>query len=660
VRQVEARPDKANPAALPRCPLEWGSEDLDSAGRPSLEWIETDGLGGFACGSAEGVRRRYHGWYAPPQPVTKKTPVVAGCEEYAWCDGETLPLWDESAQAPGEERGHPLVRFALDPFPTWRYETGKVAIERSLCLVRGRPIAIARYANRGARSVGLSARPLLRARSEPPGGPAAADSDSRVALRGEASWLSSLPGEAHLYLRGAGGKATREPGFAAEALVPEPAGRAGLWSPVAWDWVLAPGQEAFLVISPEEVSTDPAQLLESERERRQAFNRTDDPLFDELARRSEIFLVDGDTRYGSIVPGFPESGEFARDSMISLPGLTLACGHYAGAARVISAAAARLSAALTSGEEDMPGVPADFSSSDAPLWFVLAVEWFTRLRRHPARPTPLLGSVRGVLSAYRHGIVPGVSVGPDGLVSGVLEGQALTWMNATLDGKLVTPRYGRAVEVNALWHAALKAAARLERLAEENSRARELESEAWHVARRFNEIFWFSEGDFLYDVVGPDGSDPSLRPNQIFAVSLSEELLPPHRARAVYWVARSRLLTPFGLRTLDPRDPNYRARCGDSDSPRERALSLHQGAAWPWLLGAFADAHFRVLGRTRETQRSMQDWLQNLRLHVREAGAGSISEVFDAEDPQSPRGRFADARSVGEISRILYAHLKGN
>jgi glycogen debranching enzyme len=221
----------------------------------------------------------------------------------------------------------------------------------------------------------------------------------------------------------------------------------------------------------------------------------------------------------------------------------------------------------------------------------------------------------------------------------------------------VTPRYGRAVEVNALWHAALKAAARLERLAEEKARARELESEAWRVARRFNEIFWFPEGDFLYDVVGPDGSDASLRPNQIFAVSLSEELLPPHRARSVYWVVRSRLLTPFGLRTLDPRDPGYRPGIGDS--PRDRAASLHQGAAWPWLLGAFADAHFRVLGRSRETRASMQDWLQKLRLHVREAGAGSISEVFDAEEPQSPRGRFADARSVGEISRILYTYLKG-
>jgi predicted glycogen debranching enzyme len=315
-----------------------------------------------------------------------------------------------------------------------------------------------------------------------------------------------------------------------------------------------------------------------------------------------------------------------------------------------------LSAALSRGEGDLP-FPAEFESSDGALWFVLAVEWFTRLRRNPSRPTPLLGAVRSVLAAYRDGRIPGVSVGPEGLVGGFWPGRALTWMNAAVDGDPVTPRYGHAVEVNALWHAALKAASRLERLAGEALRARELETEAWQVARRFGEIFWYAEGDYLYDAVGPDGPDASLRPNQIFAVSLSEDLLPPHRARAVYWAVRSRLLTPFGLRTLDPRDPRYRPRWDESEEQRARAL--HQGAAWPWLLGAFADAHFRVLGHTRETRRSLQDWLENLKEHVRDAGVGFISEVFEGEEPHRPRGRFAEARSMAEVARTLYTHLQG-
>src|SRR5262249_37847854 len=135
------------------------------------------------------------------------------------------------------------------------------------------------------------------------------------------------------------------------------------------------------------------------------------------------------------------------------------------------------------------------------------------------------------------------------------------------------------------------------------------------------------------------------------------DLLPPHRARAVYWAVRSRLLTPFGLRTLDPRDPLYLPRWDESEEQRARAL--HQGAAWPWLLGAFADAPFRVLGHTRETRGSLQDWLESLKEHVRDAGVGFISEVFEGEEPHRPRGRFAEARSMAEVARILYTYLKG-
>jgi glycogen debranching enzyme len=470
-----------------------------------------------------------------------------------------------------------------------------------------------------------------------------------VELRGEAAWIATLPDLPRLYVRGTGARAVDESGsFDAETDRREDNGDR-MWSPVAWDWILAPGQQRYLVFSREEVSTDLAQLFEAERARRESFASTDDPAFDELARRAEIFLVDGDAGGGLIVGAYPEAAPSSRESMIAVPGLTLATGRFAGASRVVSAAAARL----------RPGFPAEgagFATDDAALWFVLAVEWFTRLRRSPGRPTPHLAAVRSILSACREVGRPGIAVGPDGLMSGFLPGRPLTWMDAVVDGEPITPRYGCAVEVNALWHAALKAAARLERLAEEGGRARAFEAEAWHVARRFNEVFWYAKDDRLYDVVGPDGPDASLRPNQIFAISLSEDLLAPHRARAVYGAVRDHLLTPLGLRTLDPRDRRYRGRCGGS--ARERALALHQGSAWPWLLGAFTDAHFRVLGHTPQARRSMLAWLEGIKTHIREAGIGSISEVFDGDEPQAPRGCLADARSVAEIARIFYVYLK--
>jgi glycogen debranching enzyme len=155
--------------------------------------------------------------------------------------------------------------------------------------------------------------------------------------------------------------------------------------------------------------------------------------------------------------------------------------------------------------------------------------------------------------------------------------------------------------------------------------------------------------------VGDEGPDASIRPNQIFAVSLSEDLLPPHRARAVYWSVRRHLLTPFGLRTLDARDPRYRGRCVGSQ--RERDLAYHQGTVWPWLMGAFVDAHFRVFGRTAETLRTARGWLAPLHAHVREAGVGSISEIFDGDAPHTPRGCFAQAWSVAELARVVHTHL---
>jgi len=264
--------------------------------------------------------------------------------------------------------------------------------------------------------------------------------------------------------------------------------------------------------------------------------------------------------------------------------------------------------------------------------------------------------VRSIIQAYRRGTRLSIGVGPDGLLSGDAPGRPLTWMDAVVDGQPVTPRAGRAVEVNALWHAALKSAARVERLAGETGHARELESEAWHVGRRFNETFWCAEKGYLYDVVG-DSPDASLRPNQILAVSLTEDLLPPHRARSVYWAVRRNLLTPFGLRTLAPEDSRYRGRCEGDE--RSRLATAHQGTVYPWLMGAFADAHFRVFGNTEESRKTMRAMLAPLRAHVRDAGLGFISEMFDGDPPHTPRGCFAQAWSVGEIARVVYTHLSG-
>jgi len=653
------------PTRTARRHLEWSAAELQSRERRlALEWLEADGLGGYACGTVSGGRtRRYHGWYVPAiPPPRRRWMLVAGCDEFVGAGGRetgiSTQIYEKAVYPEGDAH---LARFALEPFPAWTYQADGWEIERSLCLVRDRSVTIVRYVNRGGAEVSLRVRPLLRFRGDGELLRETPDFDATTEIRGEVSWVRPVPYLPRLYLRAVGVTPSAEPLWYRNFSYAREAERGyeseeDLWSPVVWTGTLPPGAEVYLLFSLDEVAADPSHLMEAERRRREAFARTGDPVLDEMARRAEVFLVEGDYREGTILAGFPWFADWGRDSMIAAPGLALATGRFGAVARVLNTyAALRRDGLIPNNFAGERGEP-EYGSVDAPLWFILAVEWFARARRNSSRPAPLLAAVRSILDGFRQGTRYGIAVSGDGLVSAGAPGRAVTWMDAIVDGQPVTPRTGKPVEVNALWHAALKSAARLERLAEEPARARELEAEAWHVARRFNEVFWSAETESLHDVVGEEGPDPTVRPNQIFAVSLTEDLLPPHRARAVYWTVRRRLLTPFGLRTLDPKDPRYRGTCAGTQ--RDCDLAYHQGTVWPWLLGPFADAHFRVFGSKEDSRRAMRLWLAPLRAHIREAGLGSISEIFDGDPPHAPRGCFAQAWSVAEVGRIVYTHLQ--
>ena len=652
------------PARGVKKPLEWTRSEL-SERVLDFEWLETDGLGGFACGTVGGARtRRYHGLYVPAiPPPRRRWMMVAGCEEFVTARGATTGISTQvyrDATVPDGARS--VARFSLDPFPVWQHETTDFALERSMCLVRDRSLVVVRYVNRGAAELTLRVRPLLAFRGSHRLQKETSEWDPAVEVRGETSWVRPFPYLPRLYLRGVFGKTRVDPVWYRHFYYAEEAARGydaeeDLWSPLEWEWTMRPDAQAFTLFSLDESAGDPDHLLEQERRRRHGFAGTGDAVFDEMARRAESFLVEPDHRSAFILAGFPWLADWGRQAMVAAPGLALAQGRYGAAARVLNTSSSMRRDGLIpghfSGEEGEP----DYDSADASLWFVLAVEWFSRLRRSPGKTSPLLGAARSVIEAYRRGTRLQIGVGPDGLLAARAPKRALTWMDCVVDGEPVTPRSGRPVELNALWHAALKSAARLERVAGETGRARELESEAWHHARRFNETFWCAEKGYLYDVVGDHGADASLRPNQILAVSLTDDLLPPHRSRSVYWAVRRSLLTPFGLRTLDPADPRYRGRA-DGDE-RARLSAAHQGTAWPWLMGPFADAHFRVFGNTDDSRRTMRALLAPLRAHLREGGLGAIAEMFDGDAPHTPRGCFAQAWSVGEIARVLYTHLRG-
>ena len=350
----------------------------------------------------------------------------------------------------------------------------------------------------------------------------------------------------------------------------------------------------------------------------------------------------------SLIAGYPWFGEWGRDTMIALPGLTLETGRRE-LARLILQSSARcidqgmLPNVFPEGAED-PG----YNTVDAALWFLEAVRQY----RNATADLGFVGELFDVLAAiidwYAHGTRYLIHVDEsDGLLHAGEPGVQLTWMDAKVGDQVITPRTGKPVEVNALWYNALRTTARF--AFELNKPPQDYIHLAERVEKSFAR-FWNAEAGCCYDVLdGPHGHDPSVRPNQIFAVSLPESPLAPEERKAVVDLCARRLVTPRGLRTLDPADSRYVGRYGGPPAVRDAAY--HQGTVWAWLLGPFVLAHLRVYGKPQVAF----SFLEPIAQHVAAQGVGSVSEIFDGDAPHHPRGAIAQAWSVAEVLRAWRA-----
>jgi predicted glycogen debranching enzyme len=346
----------------------------------------------------------------------------------------------------------------------------------------------------------------------------------------------------------------------------------------------------------------------------------------------------------TIVAGYHWFGDWGRDTMIALPGLALATGRPELAVRVLRTFARFVDQGMLPNRFPDEGETPEYNTVDATLW------WFEAIRATHAATgddgllKDLFPVLENVVDWHRRGTRYGIGEdSADGLIRAGEAGVQLTWMDAKVGDWVVTPRIGKPVEINALWYNALRAMAGFAR------RVRR-PAAAWDIAadrvRDSFARFWCDAVGYCADVIdGPGGDDRSLRPNQIFAVSLPESPLPAERQRAVVDACARHLLTSHGLRSLAPGDPAYRPRYGGS--PRDRDGAYHQGTVWGWLLGPFALAYARAYGN-RDAAR---DLLEPLAAHLADYGVGSIAEIFDAQPPFAPRGCIAQAWSVAETLR---------
>jgi glycogen debranching enzyme len=400
--------------------------------------------------------------------------------------------------------------------------------------------------------------------------------------------------------------------------------------------------------------------------------------FELLCLAAEQFVTKRQTNNktsSTILAGYPWFADWGRDAFISLPGLLLITGRYKEAKSVLTTFAEAANEGMIPNCFDEYGNSAHFNSVDASLWFINAAFQYLRATNDSATfMQELLPAIKWIIDSYRKGARFGIHADADGLITAGDEQTQLTWMDAKCDGVAFTPRYGKAVEVNALWYNALMQMSNLDNgvglgqmvlhggakphptihefyAGGDEEIAERYESMAEKVRAGFRKLFWNEDKGYLNDCVLPDGSiDDSLRPNQIFAVSLMFSPLSQHQQASVVEVVQNHLLTPYGLRTLSADSPGYKGVYTGPQRLRDEAY--HQGTVWPYLIGPFIEAYLKVNEFSPESKIQAAEFIEPLLWHLTEDGClGSISEIFDGDEPHKPKGCFAQAWSVAELIR---------
>ena len=639
------------------------------------EWLETNGLGGFASSTITGLNtRRYHGLLvAATKPPVGREVLLSKLEETLWIDGQPLDL--SSNRYPGVV--HPqgfryLTNFRLDPFPIFTFELHGIVIEKTVFMVHGENTTVVQYEvrrdNRAVqlKSLQLEVRPLVAFRDYHSTTHGNDGLNAAVEQQPELAAVAPYPGLPTLYLahnavelqtsgdwyRNFEYDVERERGLDFTE---------DLFNYFVLRFDLLSNCQASIIASIERREISRAGAYRQAEINRRQLAVQSSPLQDEFAQAlsaaAEEFIVARDEKK-SVIAGYHWFSDWGRDTMISLPGLTLPTGKYDVARSILSSFAQHVNQGMLPNRFPDAGETPEYNTVDATLWFFEAVraylaytgdEQFVREELYPVFTDIISWHVRGT----RYGI----KADPSGLLTSGEPGVQLTWMDAKVGNWVVTPRQGQPVEIQALWYNALCMMEELARRFGDEASQKRYHQMAAMANWAFNRLFWNDKENCLYDVVGDGLPDASIRPNQIFAVSLKYCMLSPDRSRNVVEKVRRQLLTPYGLRTLAPGDPKYRGRY--TGGPAERDGAYHQGTVWPWLIGPFITAYLKVEGSSDAARKQALEWLQPLREHLRDAALGQISEIFDGDAPHRPAGCVAQAWSVGEVLRAYVEDVKG-
>ncbi|HEU4414993.1 MAG TPA: amylo-alpha-1,6-glucosidase [Candidatus Angelobacter sp.] len=642
----------------------------DFAAAVSREWLETNGLGGFACGTVAGAStRRYHGLLtAALNPPGGRMLLLAKMEETLIIGERRIDLSTNEYAGAIHPAGYLLLTgFRLGPFPTWTFEVDGARLEKTVFMPHGSNTVHVEYKLLQAPNGGeatLELRPLIAFRDY------CSTTHENPVLNGafactpNAVSVEPYPGLPPLYFAHDADSA-REQGYWYRNFLYRVERERGLdfeedlFNPFMLSVNLGRKRGVTVIASTERrdigqaVAVREAELLR--RKRIAASAPATDSLVGPLTIAADQFLaVRGDD--GTVIAGYPWFTDWGRDTMISLPGLTLFTGRAEIARSILRNFARHADKGMLPNRFGDSSQEPEFNTIDATLWFFEAIRAYAAATSdYSFIRAELYDALNQIVDFHIQGTRYNIKMADDALLSGGAPDVQLTWMDAKIGDWVVTPRSGKPVEIQALWYNALRIMAELADRFGDAERRTKYSQLAAMASQSFNRDFWNQDAGCLYDVVNSGAADASIRPNQILAVSLHHSMLAPERARAVVKTVERELLTPVGLRTLSPSDPRYRPRYeGDQ---RSRDSAYHQGTVWPWLLGPYVSAYVRVNGRTAEARARARELLRGLEQHLTEAGLGQISEIFDGDAPHQPRGCFAQAWSVAEVLRALCEDL---
>jgi predicted glycogen debranching enzyme len=630
------------------------------------EWLETNGIGGFSSSTISGLNtRRYHGLLiAATKPPVGRFVLLSKLEETLMIDGRRYEL--SSNQYPGVI--HPQgfnyqTSFRLDPFPGFTYEIEGVRLDKSVFMVQGENTTVVQYdferaAGSNHQDIKLEVRPLIAFRDyhstthENGAINTQIETNRRLTTFRPYSDLPPLhlahdPAEIDtngFWYRNFQYAIEQERGldYAED-----------LFSPCALTFDLNGTKKVNIVASTTQHDTGMADAYRKAEVERRSTSKTD--LVTLLTTAADQFIVSR-ARGETVIAGYHWFADWGRDTMIALPGLTFVNGRWDVAKHVLIEFSKHVDQGMLPNRFPDAGEAPEYNTVDATLWFFEAVRSFLEYTGdYEFVRTSLYPVLKDIIKWHVKGTRYQIHVDEDGLLFAGEPGVQLTWMDAKVGEWVVTPRHGKPVEIQALWYNALRVMEELAERFDEPNAKQEYSAMADKARASFNKLLWNEQAGCLYDVINGDIRDASIRPNQVIAISLTNTMVSKERATSMLRVVERELLTPRGLRTLSPSDPNYIGRY--EGGPRSRDGAYHQGTVWPWLMGPYITAYVRTFGRDAGRKFATL-WLENFQQHMHEACLGQVSEIFDGDAPHAPRGCVAQAWSVAELLRAMVEDIE--